>query len=139
VHFSRGASINTEPVNINHREIHLIKRAASVIWFSFETICGKPRAPADYLSLVKNFHTIMISGIRTIHPAEKDLILNFIYLIDILYDAHCRLILSSAVALDAIYPEGVYQQTFERTLSRLIEMQSKEYVYPNESDALTTI
>lgn len=129
-HFSQGAEAVYEPLTIYQRDIAVIKRAGSVVWFNFEIICGRPRSQNDYLSLTKNYHTVMIQNVRPIQSNENDLILSFIYLVDILYDAHCRLIMSSSVPLDQIYIAGKSLQAFQRTLSRLIEMQSQDYVYP---------
>ncbi len=139
VHFSYGAAPSLEPINICHRQIPIIKQAGSVIWFDFEAICGRPRSQRDYLELVKTYHTILISNIRKIHPREKDLIISLIYLIDILYDAHCRLIISADVPIDAIYTEGNALNAYQRTYSRLIEMQSENYVYPGSSGSDLTL
>lgn len=130
-HFSHGAAVEYEPINICDRSINIVKRAGPVVWFDFETICGRPRSQLDYLEIAKQYHTIIIQNLRRIESNENDLILSFIYLVDILYDAHCRLILSSAVPMTEIYIANKTQQLFQRTLSRLIEMQSETYVYPD--------
>lgn len=129
-HFSLGADSQVEPIIICDRSIAIIKRANSVIWFNFENICGRPRSQTDYLALTQQYHTVMIQNLREIKSNENDLIVSFIYLVDILYDAHCRLIISSAVPMDRIYTAGKIEQPFSRTLSRLVEMQSETYVYP---------
>lgn len=130
VHFTSGAASTRDPVTICHREIPIVKRAGSVIWFEFETLCGRPRSQLDYLEMVKHYHTILISHLRHIEPSEKALITSLVYLIDILYDAHCRLIVSADVPVDGIYTKGDALEAFQRTYSRLIEMQSENYVYP---------
>lgn len=129
-HFSQGANIEYEPLLIWERHIPIIKRAGSVVWCDFEIICGRPRSQNDYLEIAKQFHTVIIQNVRRIESHENDLILSFIYLVDILYDAHCRLIISSAASMQEIYIANKTQQPFERTLSRLIEMQSEAYIYP---------
>lgn len=130
IHFSHGATVFYDPISIYQRDIAIIKQAGSVIWFDFEIICGRPRSQNDYLALTQNYHTIMIQNLRHINSDENDLILSFIYLVDILYDAHCRLIISSSVLPQEIYTGNKTQQPFQRTVSRLIEMQSENYVYP---------
>lgn len=130
-HFSHGAAIEHEPIVICDRPIAIIQRAGSVVWFDFETICGRPRSQLDYLEIAKCYHTVIVQNLRRLESNENDLILSFIYLVDILYDAHCRLILSSAVPMNEIYLAEKTQQPFQRTLSRLIEMQSETYVYPD--------
>lgn len=129
IHFSHALPITHDPVTIYQRDIQIVKQAGSVIWFDFEVICGRPRSQNDYLAITKNYHTVMIQNLRQIQSNENDLILSFIYLVDILYDAHCRLIISSAVPLSKIYTGT--QQPFQRTLSRLTEMQSVDYVHPD--------
>jgi cell division protein ZapE len=130
-HFSSGAAIEYDPIVIYERNIPVIKRAGPVIWFDFDVICGRPRCQNDYLFIAKNYHTIMIQNLRAIQTNENDLILSFIYLVDILYDAHCRLVISCAVKPSEIYTMDNAKQPFARTLSRLIEMQSESYVYPD--------
>ncbi|MCX7120933.1 MAG: cell division protein ZapE [Gammaproteobacteria bacterium] len=138
IHFSNGAAVEYDPITIYERKIPIIKQAASVIWFDFSVICGRPRSQNDYLALTKMVHTVMIENLSALKSTENDLILSFIYLVDILYDAHCRLIISSAVPIDEIYRGDNTQQPFQRTLSRLIEMQSEAYVYPEISDKTLT-
>ena len=130
-HFSHGAAVEYEPIVICDRSIAIIKRAGPVVWFDFEIICGRPRSQLDYLEIAKQYHTVIVQNLRRIESNENDLILSFIYLVDILYDAHCRLILSSAVTMPEIYIADKTQQPFQRTLSRLIEMQSEAYIYPD--------
>jgi len=138
IHFSNGAPIEYDPITVYERSISIIKQAGSVAWFDFSIICGRPRSQNDYLALTKIYHTMMIENLRAIKLNESDLILSFIYLVDILYDAHCRLIISSDVPLTEIYLADKSQQPFQRTLSRLIEMQSETYVYPEMIDKTLT-
>lgn len=139
-HFSRGAANSSEPIEICNREIPIINQAGSVIWFDFDAICEKPRSQRDYLEIVKKYHTMLVSNLRYIKPAEKGLIRSFIHLVDILYDSHCRLIISSQVEIDKIYTAGDAIEPYQRTYSRLIEMQSENYVYPGSAgDNLTML
>ena len=128
-HFSNDAPVEYNPILICDRFIPIIKQASSVVWFDFEVICGRPRSQLDYLEIIQRYHTLMVDHLRKIQTDENDLILSFIHLVDILYDAHCRLIISSDIKLSEIYTNEKTQQPFQRTLSRLIEMQSEDYVY----------
>lgn|SRR3990167_1353430 len=132
-HFSNAALPHFSPITICDRPISIVKEAGSVIWFHFDVICQKPRSQDDYLSIAKQYHTILIQDVRAISSEENDLVLLFMYLVDILYDAHCRLVISSAVPIEKIYVAGKSVATFSRTVSRLIEMQSEEYVYPGST------
>ncbi|MDP1573574.1 MAG: cell division protein ZapE [Coxiellaceae bacterium] len=139
-HFSNGAAPSCAPIIICDRPIAIIKQAGSVVWFDFETICGRPRSQMDYLAITQQFHTVIVEKLRAIQPNENDLIVSFIYLVDILYDAHCRLIISSDINMTEIYTNEKKDQPFQRTLSRLIEMQSEAYVYPEtEQSTLTSL
>lgn len=129
-HFSENATSTYGPITVCHRPITIIKAAGNVVWFDFEKICGRPRSQNDYLDIAKRYHTVLIEKLRHIRPEEPDLSISFIYLVDILYDAHCRLVISSDVPMREIITAGKHKTLFERTLSRLIEMQSEEYVYP---------
>jgi cell division protein ZapE len=133
-HFSNAAAMTTQPITICERAIPIIKQAGPVIWFDFNVICGRPRSQLDYLAITKQFHTIMIQNLHAIKPTEKDLALSFIYFVDILYDAHCRLIISSDVPLGEIIDPAQTTLPFARTLSRLVEMQSEGYVYPEGTE-----
>lgn len=139
IHFSNGAPADNKPLTIYERDIIIVKQASSVVWFDFDIICGRPRCQNDYLAIAQQYHTVMIQNLREIKSNENDLILSFIYLVDILYDAHCRLIISSEVVPAEIYCANKTQQPFQRTLSRLIEMQSEDYVYPSLKSELTDL
>jgi len=137
-HFSNGADVFYNPIEICQREISIIKRANNVIWFDFEVICGRPRSQMDYLSITEQYHTLLVQNLRPFEKNESDLVLSFIYLVDILYDAHCRLIISSSVDMNKIYTNIDKKFPFDRTLSRLIEMQSESYVYPEKEKNFIT-
>ena len=133
IHFSGAAEPHCLPITICDRTISIVKEASTVIWFDFEVICRKPRSQDDYLCIAKQYRTVLIQNVRRISPDEDDLVLLFMFLVDIFYDAHCRLVISSHVPIDVIYIEGKSKAAFQRTLSRLIEMQSENYVYPGSS------
>lgn len=124
---SQDQDINEEPIIVNDRSISVIKSSKYAIWFDYQYILLKPRSQADYISLSKQYQTILISNIPQILSDEKDKILLLIRMIDVFYDAHTRLILSSQVSMDKIYETGPMQFEYQRTLSRLTEMQSKKY------------
>ena len=130
-YFSKGEMPQFNPVMLCDREVPIIQQAGSAIWFEFEVICGRPRSQLDYLAITKSYRTIFIQNLREIKTDENDLILSFIFLVDILYDAHCQLVISSAVLPNKIYGGKKYAEAFQRTVSRLIEMQSETYVANN--------
>jgi cell division protein ZapE len=86
-----------------------------------------PRSQLDYLTLSEQYHTVFISNIPVISENEKDTISLFISLVDVMYDAHVRLVISAAEPVEELYDRGYMLMEFARTHSRLLEMQSQDY------------
>jgi len=120
----------TDPININDRWVPIRKQAGKMIWFDFHVLCTPPRSQQDYLVIAENYTTVFISDIPSIPDHDRDTICLFINLIDVLYDAHVRLIFSAAEPLEEIYQHGQMALEYGRTHSRLIEMQSEDYFGP---------
>lgn len=119
-----------EKIEILGRQISIIKQATNVIWFDFYKICGRPRSQNDYLELVKHYDTFFISNVPDFDHVSSDLILSFINLIDVLYDAQKRVIISAETPATELYHKKKHKIAFDRTESRLIEMQSDNYFLP---------
>ena len=103
--------------------------------FQFADLCDKPLGPGDFLKIAKTFHTVIVENIPKLSKARRNEAKRFVILIDALYDNHVRLIASAEVPPDKIYPEGDHAFEFNRTASRLMEMQSQEYLMaPNLKD-----
>ena len=102
--------------------------AGRVAWFGFAELCDKPLAAADYLALAERFAAVIVEGIPRLGPAERDAERRFNILIDTLYEARTLLIASAAVPPEEIYTAGDGTFEFQRTVSRLIEMQSEDYI-----------
>lgn len=117
-----------EPILICDRLIPIIKQAGHCIWFDFKILCAPPRSQHDYLELATQFNTVFISNIPVIAETEHNTIALFIKLIDILYDAKISLVCTAAQPPQYLYPTGRYAFEYQRTASRLIEMQSEDYV-----------
>lgn len=115
-------------LRIEEREIRALRRAGSVIWFDFATLCGGPRSQNDYLELASRFHTIFLSNVPRMSAAMSSEARRFTWLIDVLYDHKVKLIMSAEVAPEELYTAGVLANEFHRTVSRIIEMQSEEYM-----------
>lgn len=126
-HYAHYAGLQGENLTIGGRLIPTIRRDHKVVWFEFRDICSAPRSQLDYLEIAKRFSTVIISNVPQITVQEKNAASYFIKLVDVFYDARVQLILSAAVPVAEIYPSGELSQEFNRTLSRLIEMQGKEY------------
>lgn len=110
------------------RTVPVGESARGVARTSFEEICGRPLGPADYLALATHFHTLVLDGIPRLGPENFDRARRFITLIDALYEHRCKLVASAAAGPDQLYEQGENAAMFERTASRLMEMQSQEYL-----------
>lgn len=115
-------------LNIEHRVLRSRRRAGGVVWFDFATLCGGPRSQNDYLEIASRFHTVLLSGVPQIPPKLASEARRFTWLVDVLYDRRVRLVVSAEVPPEQLYVEGPLAHEFPRTVSRLHEMQSGEYV-----------
>ena len=113
---------------VDGRAIQTIAHGEKAIWFEFDAICQVPRSKRDYLLLVEQYEVFLISHLPQLKEHQDDLVCNVIALVDVLYDARKKLILSAEVAIDYLYPAGRYSFEFQRTMSRLAEMQSLAYL-----------
>jgi cell division protein ZapE len=115
-------------LHIEHRELRALRRAGGVVWFDFATLCGGPRSQNDYLELAQQFHTLILSNVPHMPPRLASEARRFTLLVDVLYDRRVKLIMSAAVPAEELYTEGPLAHEFPRTVSRLQEMQSAEYL-----------
>ena len=115
-------------LHIESREIRARRKAGGVVWFDFKTLCGGPRSQNDYLELASQFHTVMLSDVPQMFVRHASEARRFTWLVDVLYDRRCKLIISAAVAPEQLYTEGPLAHEFPRTVSRLNEMQSAEFL-----------
>ncbi|AZP13814.1 cell division protein ZapE [Undibacterium parvum] len=121
-------------VNIEGRELKALRRAGSVIWFDFATLCGGPRSQNDYLEIASRFHTVILSSIPAMSAAMSSEARRFTWLIDVFYDNKVKLIMSAEVTPEELYTAGTLSNEFHRTVSRIIEMQSREYMDADQRD-----
>jgi cell division protein ZapE len=118
-----------DPVlHIEAREIVARRKAGGVVWFDFAKLCGGPRSQNDYLEIASRFHTVFLSDVPEMPVRMASEARRFTWLVDVLYDRRVKLILSAAVPPEALYTEGPMSHEFPRTVSRLQEMQSKEFL-----------
>lgn len=126
-------------VHIEAREIKALRRAGGVIWFDFSTLCGGPRSQNDYLEIASRFHTVILSGVPRMSAAMSSEARRFTWLIDVLYDHKVKLLMSAEVEPEELYTEGMLANEFHRTVSRIIEMQSAEYMESERRDVAGSI
>ncbi|MBK8285364.1 MAG: AFG1 family ATPase [Ahniella sp.] len=115
---------------IHDRPIPLKRRGDGIAWFEFSALCEGPRAVADYIELARSFNTVLISNVPRFgsRQADEDAAKRFIHLIDEFYDRRVNVVLSAAVEPMQLYSGERHQHEFQRTISRLIEMQSTAYL-----------
>ena len=116
-----------------------MRRAGGVAWFDFATLCGGPRSQNDYLEIASRFHTVILSNVPKMSAEMASEARRFTWLVDVLYDHRVKLLMSAAVAPDQLYTEGTLSNEFHRTVSRIIEMQSREYKESERRQAATSI
>ena len=116
------------PLNIAGRQISSIKICEDIGWFSFAELCNSPRSQNDYIELASVFHTLFLENIPAMNAGNDDQCRRFINLIDEFYDRNVKLILSAETTPEQLYDGRNLSFEFKRTLSRLQEMQSREYL-----------
>ena len=128
--FTRLASGGDEdPVlHIEAREIKARRRAGGVVWFDFKQLCGGPRSQNDYLEIASQFHTLLLSDVPHMPVRMASEARRFTWLVDVLYDHRVKLLVSAECQAYDLYVEGRQASEFHRTVSRLIEMRSRDYL-----------
>ncbi len=117
-----------QPLKIEGRVLQPRRRAGGVVWFDFVALCGGPRSQNDYLELATQFHTVVLSNVPQMFVRHASEARRFTWLVDVLYDRRCKLVMSAAVKPELLYTEGPLSHEFPRTISRLMEMQSPEFL-----------
>ncbi len=113
---------------IERRRLVARRRAGGAVWFDFAALCDGPRSQRDYLELARSFSVIFLSNIPVMSAQEGDRARRFTWLVDILYDHRVKLLASAAAPAEALYVAGPNAQEFPRTVSRLAEMRTREYM-----------
>lgn len=114
-------------IQVRNRNLQSIRHSASIAWFDFRELCAEPRGTSDYIELAKRFNTILISHVP-VFKNNDDQARRFINLVDEFYDRNVKLILSAEAWPDSLYQGSRLDEEFRRTVSRLNEMQSLEYL-----------
>ena len=116
------------PLDVERRQIAYRKRAGGLVWFDFKALCGGPRSYADYVDLAKRFHTVLLSGVPRMSARNADAARRFTWLLDVFYDERVKLFASAEAQPEELFVEGANSAEFARSVSRLHEMQSAEYL-----------
>ncbi|MBB3231563.1 cell division protein ZapE [Halomonas stenophila] len=116
------------PIEINHRVLHTRRLHDDVVWFEFTELCDGPRSQNDYIELAREYHSVLVSNVTRMGGASDDQARRFINMVDEFYDRGVKLLMSAEAPAESLYRDGRLTFEFERTLSRLQEMQSREYL-----------
>jgi cell division protein ZapE len=132
---TEGATPANETLTVMKRPLAVPRAAGNVAWFTFAELCARPLSAVDYLALAERYGAILVEGIPRLPPTRRNEAQRFHILIDALYEARTLLVASAEVPPQEIYVEGDGSFEFQRTVSRLMEMQSEDYV-ANRAPAL---
>jgi predicted ATPase len=125
---SQGAPDPANSIEIEGRRIPVICESGGVVWFDFMALCSGPRSQEDYIEIARDYQSVIVSDIPVFDSLHEDEARRFIALVDELYDRNVNLIVSAAASPIDLYRGDRVAFQFERTASRLIEMQSEEYL-----------
>ena len=125
--------VESGTLSVQNRLIECVKVGQHAVWFAFDVICNMPRSQLDYLEIAERFDTVFVSDIPAIDPDDTVRALLLIHFIDVMYDQGVRLIVSAAVPPRELYAKGAMCRSFKRTVSRLEEMQSVDYLQHQRS------
>lgn len=123
-----GEGVAAEVIEVNHRALKTQRIHDDVVWFDFYELCDGPRSQNDYIELAKEFHTVLLSDVPQMKRTTDDQARRFINLVDEFYDRNVKLIISAEAGISELYLGGTLSFEFDRTVSRLLEMQSHEYL-----------
>ncbi len=121
-------SVNEQAVSINGRDIPVVRRSETAVWFEFDTLCNTPRSTSDYIEIATVFSTVFISNIEVLDNNRNDEARRLVNLIDELYDRNVNLVVSAAAEPEALYVGERLSFEFERAASRLREMRTRDYL-----------
>ena len=124
---SAGCTLDTQ-LEINGRILNARQRSDGIIWFDFRELCEQPTSTADYIEIARAFNTVLLSGVPSMGEHNADATRRFINLIDEFYDRNVKMLISAVTQIDSLYHGKRLAFEFQRTTSRLTEMQSNDYL-----------
>lgn len=125
---TEDVAVGPDSLTVQGRTLTSPATGGGVARFTFADLCEKPLGAADYLAIAARYHTVVLAGVPAMRAGQYDQAKRFVTLIDALYEHRVKLIVAAAVAPDRLYPAGDTAFEFARTVSRLMEMQSHEYL-----------
>lgn len=132
---THNAAPHAVTLDVQGRALHVERQAAGVARLTFDELCARPLGASDYLELAERFHTILLEHVPKLTPDKREEAARFRTLVDVLYEAKTKLVMSAEAQPEALYPQGDQSFEFERTASRLMEMRSESYLALPRRDA----
>ncbi|MDA3915051.1 cell division protein ZapE [Oleiagrimonas sp.] len=126
--YAQGEIQEDGHLDVNERPIPVCRHAVNIAWFEFDALCDGPRGNDDYIELAERYPAVIIANVPVFGTYNNDPARRFIHLVDEFYDRHVKLVLSAAAPIIDLYEGDRLRAEFARTESRLIEMQSKDYL-----------
>ena len=132
--FAELADVEEEhqPLEVESRRIPYRRRAGGLVWFDFAALCETARSAADYVEIARRFHTVLLSGVPRLSARNADAARRFTWMVDVFYDVRVKLVVSAETAPEEIFVDAgdakIAGLEFARTVSRLTEMQSAQYL-----------
>jgi cell division protein ZapE len=130
-----GAEAAAEEITVKGRIVPVPRAARGVAWFSFTALCGQPLGAEDYIAIARRYHTIVLEGVLRLTEDRRNEAKRFMTLIDTLYEHKVKLVMSADTAPHDLYTGPTHAFEFERTVSRLMEMQSNDYLSSDHREA----
>ena len=124
-----GGVVEGRMLDVLGREIPTVRCGKGVVWFDFQDICGGPRSQQDYIEIARWYPTVIVSNVPVLGPKSENQARRFIALVDEFYDRKVKLLVSAAADIESLYTGQKLTFEFQRTTSRLIEMQSTVYLH----------
>jgi cell division protein ZapE len=115
-------------LEINRRSFHARRRGDGIVWFDFNELCNKPRGSNDYIEIARSFHTVLLSNVPQMHQKDANAVRRFIIMVDEFYDRNVNLLITAEKPIYELYTGKKLNFEFQRTTSRLTEMQSTTYL-----------
>lgn len=125
---AQGMHIEHGPVDVNNRVIPVRARTDDVLWCDFAALCEGPRSQLDYIELAREYHTVLVGNVPQLGAQNDDAARRFVNMVDEFYDRQVKLVLTAEAPIDSLYGTGRLSFEFQRTRSRLLEMQSHEFL-----------
>ncbi len=123
-----SAYTQSSPLEINSRQIDTVLLADNIVWFSFDSLCKTSRSTDDYIEIARLFHTVLLSDVHAMDGKSSDVSRRFINMVDEFYDRNVKLVITADALPEQLYQGSRLAFEFDRTVSRLREMQSSEYL-----------